>query len=79
MLALWIWSRTMGKKSVEPIKLVIVPTGRHESEVVGLQAVANRMDAVWRLPGESLGAMAHRAVWSVRGSGPLLTYPTFRD
>lgn len=57
----------------ERIDMVVLASATiDERDVTGLHPVAGRLDRVDRLPGESMRAMLHRAVWSAKGSGQLL-------
>lgn len=63
----------------EPVRLVLVPTWRKESDVIGLAPVLNRLDAINRLPGESVPQMVKRALHELRGAGVLLVFPVLKD
>ncbi len=66
------------KQTRPPIRMIVVHTAAPDGDVIGLHPVANRMERVLRLPGESQKAMRHRALWMARGIGPLLVYPMLR-
>lgn len=66
-------------RRLEPCELLLIPPHRPDDELIGLQAVPNRMPEVLRLPGESLEALVRRALHSVKGGGVLLVYPMFKE
>jgi hypothetical protein len=59
------------------LHLVIVPSGKID-EPIGFHAVAGRLQQIDRLPGESLKAMAHRALALATGEGAMLVFPMHR-
>lgn len=63
----------------EPAQMTIFNTWISESDVIGLQRVPNRLEPIWRLPGETIGQMVARALHAVRGPGQLTVYPVLRD
>ncbi len=68
----------MKKKSAR-IELLLVPSAHQDAEIIGFFAVPYRLEQVDRLPGESLKAMLHRAMWMATGTGPMLLYPRARS
>ncbi len=62
------------KRKNTNIELLLVPTTHQDAEIIGFFAVPDRLEQVNRLPGESLRAMTHRAMWMATGNGPFLVY-----
>jgi hypothetical protein len=58
--------------------MFIMPAPIGQSEIIGLQAVPNRMDQILRFPGETMEMLERRALHSVRGGGDLLVFPMCR-
>ena len=67
------------KKKRSPVCMIIMPGPFAHLEVIGLNAVPNRMDPILRFPGESLSMMERRALQSVRGGGNLVVFPMYRE
>lgn len=65
-------------KKVSAIDMLIVPCGQDPAEIVGFHEVPDRLERVYRLPNETLKEMTHRALWMVKGTGPLLVYPIIK-
>ena len=68
----------MKKKHIN-IELLLVPSAHQDAEIISFFAVPDRLEQVNRLPGESLKAMLHRAMWMATGTGPMLVYPRARE
>jgi hypothetical protein len=64
----------MKKNQLQKIELFLIPTHHADEDVIGFEAVADRLEQVNRMPGESLKAMLHRALWMTKGHGPLLVF-----
>ncbi len=59
--------------------MFIMPVACDDRDIVGLQAVPNRLERVLRLPGETLAMMERRALHSITGGGDVVVYPMLRD
>lgn len=62
-----------GKRRHAVPHLLVVPTCA-PAEAIGLHEVPGRLPRIDRLPGESFGAMLHRAMWAATGDGPFLAF-----
>lgn len=63
----------------QPVQMLVMPTTRDDSDVLGFHGVPNRLEPVLRLPGEPMAALVKRTLHEVRGAGVLLVYPMLKD
>lgn len=66
------------KRQAKPIRMIVLFTARPDADVIGLQAVPDRLPQVLRFPGESQTSLRLRARAMVQGGGSILVLPLLR-